>query len=115
MQTTVTAPGQRDGTTGTSGIQFIAEALSLSPLGALVAVAAELKLGPDAVADLGPRLFGTPLQAALISVALVWMTIGVFVIRRGRSPLSQSVALMVFTIPATVAAVVGPWLDIVMG
>ena len=77
---------------------LLAQALSLSPAIVLVAEAAD---GELARVPAGPALFaGT----------LLWMLIGTFLIRRTGSPVAQSLALLVFTIPATVIAVVGTWL-----
>ena len=76
----------------------LAQALSLSPVIVLVAEAVDGELAT------------VPAGAALIAGTMLWMLIGTFIIRRTGSPVAQSLALLVFTIPATVIAVVGTWL-----
>jgi hypothetical protein len=56
----------------------------------------------------GPELLGLPSLAFLVAVVGTWTLAGLLVMRVARSPVAQSIALLVFTIPATVAAVVWP-------
>jgi len=82
-----------------SRAQLVAQLLALVPLAMLVAVAV----------DGGLEQLSTG-QAWLVGWTLGWMTLGALMIRRSQSPLAQSIALLVFTIPATITAVVVPWL-----
>ena len=77
--------------------RLLAQSLSLSPLAVLGAEA----LQGDLAATPAPEL---------LAGTLLWMVVGTFLIRRTGSPLAQSLALLVFTIPATVMAVVTGWL-----
>jgi hypothetical protein len=79
-------------------VHVLAQVLSLSPVIVLVAEAADGELAR------------VPASAALFAGTLLWMLIGTFFIRRTGSPVAQSLALLVFTIPATIIAVVGTWL-----
>ena len=91
-----------------SRTHVVAQLLSLSPLPVLAAVA----LGPSDVRRVllqpGPELLGLPSLVFLAAVVGVWTLAGLLVMRRARSPVGQTVTLLVFTIPATVAAVVWP-------
>jgi hypothetical protein len=88
--------------------QLVAQALSLSPLMMLAAVA----LAPDqvrrALLQPEPGLLGLPVLALILATIVVWTLAGLLVVRHVRSPLAQALALVLFTIPATVAAVVWP-------
>ena len=77
--------------------------LSLAPIGLLLAVASD--------ADV-TRLVGMTALGYVIGFTLAWTFLGVLAVAQTRSPLARSIALLVFTIPATVAAVVGPWLPL---
>ena len=82
--------------------------LALTPLWVLLVVAG---FSPDFVPAIGatpPDTFGVPLALTLEVGALLWMFIGVVVILNAGSRLLESLALTVFTIPATVVVVVTP-------
>lgn len=55
-----------------------------------------------------PELLGVPLGVMLETVALVWMLGGVAIVWRARTSLPEALGLLVFTIPATVVAVLTP-------
>jgi hypothetical protein len=86
-----------------SRIDFLAVLLSLAPLGMLLAVAAD----PEVT-----RLVGISALGWVIGFTLAWTFLGVVAVARSHSPLARAIALLVFTIPAAVAAVVGPWLPL---
>ena len=82
--------------------------LALTPVWVLLLLSA---LAPEFLRALGagpPARIGVPLPLAVELAALAWMLIGVVVIRTAASRLLEAVALMVFTIPATVTVVVIP-------
>jgi len=99
MATAELAMAQPNAQEGSGRTQQIAQLLSLVPLAMLAGVAAD--------GDLARLSAG---QAWLLGWTVAWMTLGSLMIRRSQSPLTQSIALLVFTIPATIAAVVVPWL-----
>ena len=78
-----------------------AMALSMAPVVFLVAIAADIG---------ATRLAQAPGVPLLVAVTLVWTFMGVLFIRESVSPLARTIALLVFTAPATVAAVIGPLL-----
>lgn len=87
----------------------VARLLSLSPIAVLVAVLVDPNGSGSALARPVPELFGLPAHVLLTGLVLGWTLVGGLIVWRTRSPLAQSLALLVFTIPATVAAVLGPW------
>jgi hypothetical protein len=86
----------------------VAQLLSTAPLWVLLIAAFEPRgLLLDA-AQSTPVLAGVPLGLVVIVGALLWMTTGALIVRLAPSPLVQALALLLFTIPATVAAFVAP-------
>ena len=83
----------------------IAQLLSLAPFWILLAVAADPQI----------RLLGFQADALLSTVTLIWMAVGTLIIRFGRSPLAEAIGLLLFTIPATTAAVLAPALLFALG
>ncbi|HEX3265973.1 MAG TPA: hypothetical protein VHR16_09930 [Candidatus Limnocylindrales bacterium] len=81
----------------------LAMLLALAPIAVLVAVASD----PDVT-----RLVGMSALGFVIGITVAWSVLGVVAVARTRSPLGRAIALLVFTIPATVGAVVGPWLAV---
>ena len=82
--------------------------LALTPVWLLLLLSA---LTPEFVRALGagqPGTAGVALPLVVELAALAWMLIGVAVIRNAASRLVESLALTVFTIPATVVVVVLP-------
>jgi hypothetical protein len=55
-----------------------------------------------------PDILGVPLGVAMGAVIVGWMAIGAAAVWSGRSPRVEFLILAVFTIPATVATVLGP-------
>jgi hypothetical protein len=103
-------PGSGAGSNGAArprvtGADLLAVVLSLTPVGVLIAVAAD----PDVT-----RLVGFSALGWVIGFTLAWAALGVFAVAQTRSPLTRSVAFLVFTIPATVVAVVGPWIPLIL-
>ena len=98
MATFTGETAQPDVLASTDRTRLVAEVLALSPLAILFAIA------------LDGTLAELPGSSALVAVTSIWTLVGVFVITQTRSPLTQSVALLGFAIPATVTAVVGTWL-----
>ena len=82
----------------------MAAALSVAPVVLLVAVGLTYGVTKLAAAP------GLPL---LVAVTLVWTAMGALVVRESGSTVARTIALAVFTAPATVAAVVGPLLALV--
>jgi hypothetical protein len=84
------------------------DALALMPLPVLTGVA----LGPPAVRtallEPDPDVLGLPFLVVLVGVTLVWTVAGVLVRRHATSEVWQAMTLLVFTVPATIAAVVWP-------
>ena len=92
----------------------VAQLLSLAPFWILLAVAADPHtrlLGP---LQPTPMLLGLPADALLGTLTLGWMAAGALVIRSARSPLAESLALLAFTVPATVLAVLAPAVLVVL-
>jgi len=81
--------------------------VALAPLWLLV-VTATASEAFSVVVSVPPDVAGMPLGMVLEASAIVWMVAGVAVVWRAPSPLVESVALLVFTIPATVVAVLTP-------
>ena len=84
---------------------MLAMLLALAPIGLLLAVASD----PDVT-----RLVGMSALGFVIGVTVAWAVLGVVAVARTRSPLARSIALLVFTIPATMGAVIGPWLAVLI-
>lgn len=51
---------------------------------------------------------GMPLSGFVDGLVLLWMSIGVYVLWSARSRLVAAVVYLVFTIPATIALILGP-------
>ena len=84
---------------------LMALGLALAPIPVLVAVASDPAV---------TRLVGMSALGFVIGVTVAWAALGVIAVARTRSPLLRAVALLVFTIPATVGAVVGPWFAVLV-
>ena len=88
--------------------------LALTPLWVLLVVSA---FWPDFVPAMGAKphdMLGIPLALLFEVGAMLWMVMGVVVIFNSESRLLESLALTVFTIPATVVVVVTPALIAVL-
>ena len=83
----------------------VAQLLSLAPFWILLAVAS----------DPQTRLLGVQADALLSAVTLIWMAVGTLIVRFGRSPVTEALGLLLFTIPATTAAVLAPALLFALG
>ena len=87
--------------------RVIARLIALMPLWLLVLTAL-------ASSDFGviftkpPDVVGLPLGVVVESVAALWTLAGLAIVWRARSPIVESLALMVFTIPATVVVGITP-------
>jgi hypothetical protein len=86
----------------------VAQLLSLAPFLILLAVAADPHARLLAPLEPKPMLLGIPADALLGALTLAWMAVGALLIRAARSPLVESLALLVFTVPATILAVLAP-------
>lgn len=82
--------------------------LALMPLWLLVIVAAFSPAFLQALDAKPPDILGVPLATVVDVAALVWMAVGLVVIWSARSRVVESIALTVFTIPATVVVVLTP-------
>jgi hypothetical protein len=101
-------------TTGRGRAHVVAQVLSLAPFWILLAVAADPQarlLGP---LQTTPSVLGMPADALLGALALGWMAVGAVAIRLARSPLAESLGLLLFTIPATILAVLTPALLVLL-
>ena len=96
-----------------SRAHLIAQLLSLAPLGVLLAVAASPQAALMPATDV-PELLGVPVQSLLSGLAVLWALGGTLLIRYAVSPLRQSLALLAFTIPATIMAVLGQLLILIL-
>jgi hypothetical protein len=86
----------------------VAQVLSLAPLVILVAVAADPQARLLSPLQPMPALLGLPADALLGALTLAWAGAGALLVRLARSPLVESLALLTFTVPATVLAVLAP-------
>ncbi len=91
-----------------SRTHVIAQLLSLSPFWILLAVAADPQTRLLAPFQPVPHLLGVQADALLGTVTLLWMAVGALIVRYGRSPLTEALGLLLFTIPATTSAVLTP-------
>ena len=108
MRTAALAAVQQPAVATRGRAHLVAQLLSLSPFWILLAVAADPQAQLLAALQSPPQVLGIAADALLGAVALGWMAIGALIIRFARSPLAESLALLVFTIPATIAAVLVP-------
>ncbi len=82
--------------------------LALTPLWVLLVVSS---FSPDFLPAMAARpldTFGIPLALLVEVGAMLWMSVGLVVIVSAESRLLESLALTVFTIPATVVVVITP-------
>jgi hypothetical protein len=97
------APAVPQGRLGLAG-----DALSLMPLPVLAAVA----VGPEpvrtALLQSDPDAMGLPFLVVIVAVTLTWTLAGVLVRRHAVTVVWQTITLLLFTVPATMAAVVWP-------
>lgn len=92
----------------------VAQLLSIVPFVILLAVTVDPQARRLVPLQSTPSLLGLPADAVLGAVVLVWMLIGTLTIRYARSPLTEALALLVFTIPATVMAALAPALILML-
>ena len=83
-------------------------ALALTPLWLLVVVFAGSPLTFQTMFAARPDFYGAPWGLVVEAAALLWMVVGVFAIWNAKSKLVESLALLMFTIPATVVVVFTP-------
>ena len=81
--------------------------VALTPLWLLIVMALVSNAVP-VVLSTPPAVASLPLGVVMETIALLWMLGGVAIVWRARSPVLESVALMLFTIPATVLVVFTP-------
>jgi hypothetical protein len=82
--------------------------LALTPLWVLLVVSA---FSPDFLPTIGAKpldMLGIPLALLVELAAMLWMIVGIVVILNAESRVLESLALTVFTIPATIIVVVTP-------
>ena len=89
--------------TGTPSRMF-----ALMPLWVFIVVATFSTEFFTALRVMPPDILGFPAAIVIEIAALLWMLVGVIVISYARSRLIDSLALTVFTIPATVVVVLTP-------
>jgi hypothetical protein len=95
-----------------SGI--LSRALSFLPLAVLVAMTFFAPRFSEPMFGKPPDVLGIPLGVVFQGLAMLWMLWGVLVVWRARSRLVESLGLMLFTIPATVAVVYGPAIILIL-
>jgi|SRR5687768_15126526 hypothetical protein len=61
-----------------------------------------------------PDLFGIPFQVIVAVFALAWGAIGGYVVGTTSSPLVRLAAVLVFTLPACVALILGPAIILIL-
>ncbi len=105
---------QQRALTRRSRTHAIAQLLTLAPLAVLVTAAAFPQAPAVPSTQPLPQLLGAPAELVVGSLALLWMFAGTLVVRYATSPLMQSLALAVFTIPATIGAALAPVLLLVL-
>jgi hypothetical protein len=93
---------------GRGRAHVVAQLLSLAPFWILLAVAADPQAHLLAPLQPTPFVLGLPADALLGALTLGWMAVGAVVIRLARSPLAESLGLLLFTVPATILAVLTP-------
>jgi hypothetical protein len=81
---------------------LVAKVLSLSPLALVLAVAAD--------ADITALFGANAAVGVVIAITVAWTVLGAVLVWRTTSTMARSMTLLLFTIPATVVAVTGPWL-----
>lgn len=96
-------------TTGRNSLQpaVVMQLVSLTPLWVLFLVSAASG-GALSLAEAPTRIAGVPLEAALSGLAMLWTLAGLLVVSRVSSSIGQAVAVLVFTIPATILVVLAP-------
>ena len=92
----------------------VAQVLSLAPFWILLAVAADPQARLLSPTQPVPPVFGLPADALFGALTLAWMAAGALLIRVARSPLIESLALLAFTVPATILAVLTPAVLVVL-
>ena len=94
--------------TGRGRAHVVAQVLALAPFWILLAVAADPQARLLAPLQPTPLVLGLPADALLGALTLGWMGVGAVAIRLARSPLAESLGLLLCTVPATVLAVLTP-------
>ena len=95
-------------TAGQGRAQIAVRLVAFTPLWVLLIVAFTSRTYFQPLFASPPSIVGIPLGAVIDAVAMLWMLIGVVLIWDARSPAVQTLVLVLFTIPATVAVVFSP-------
>ena len=111
---TAALASQRSGATRQTRTHAVAQLLSIVPFGILLAVALDPQAQHLVATQSVPELAGLPANAVLGALTLGWMLAGTLLIRYAKSPVIEALALLVFTIPATIAAVLAPAVILVL-
>src|SRR4051812_7950896 len=82
-------------------------AIALMPIWLLV-VTALASTAFEVVLTDPPAVMAIPLGVVMESIGVLWALIGVALVWRARSPFAKAMALLMFTIPATVVVVAAP-------
>lgn len=108
MTSPVVPPGQARPITRRDASSIARRLVALTPLWILLVTF--VARGAYWVSFFGPQheILGIPRSVAMIGLAMVWMVLGLVLTWDARSRLTQAVALLVFTIPATLFLVLGP-------
>ena len=114
MPTAALVAHRTDAGTHRTRTHAVAQLLSIVPFGILLAVAIDPQARHLASSGSIPALAGLPANAVLGALTLGWMLAGTLLIRYARSPVTESLALLVFTIPATISAVLAPAVILVL-
>ena len=87
---------------------------ALMPLWVLLILSAFSPISLQAISMAPPDFNGVPLGLIVEGAALLWMLAGLVVIWAAASRLTESLALLAFTIPATVVVVFTPAVILVL-
>ena len=61
-----------------------------------------------------PEVLGIPVEVLIMAFAVAWGGIGGYVVGTSRSPWVRALAIMVFTLPACVAIILGPAIILIL-
>ena len=97
-------------TTGRNRLQpaVVMQLIALTPLWVLLLVSVASGGALPSLAGAPTRIAGVPLEAALSGLAMLWTLAGLLVVSKVGSSIGQAMAVLVFTIPATILVVLAP-------
>ncbi len=114
MSESMAAPQPAAPVARSTGSRLPVRIAALTPLWLFLVLLATGRMSGGFFGPPPPEILGIPVGSWMLALVAGWMLIGLGLVWDARSPLIKLLVLLVFTIPATLALVLGPAVILVM-